>query len=426
MLAALLAGGSVRVVTRETSGDPTALLSTVDIDEVSVLEVVPSLLRATLDDWDAGARMPALTTLRWLAVTGEALPPDLCRRWAARFAGIPLLNAYGPTECSDDVTHAFVSGATISGTRVPIGRAVRNTLLYVLSDELSPVPPGVPGELYVGGTGVGRGYLRDPVKSSATFVADPFAGAGARMYRTGDLVVLRPDGQLEFLERRDFQVKVRGHRIELGDVEAGLRALDGIADAAARVIDDAAGNAKLVGYVVAAAEPDPAELRFLLGQRMPGYLVPATVLVVDALPLTAHGKLDRDALPIPDPDLLELWGGREPVTPTQEVLCTVFAAVLGVPRVGLDDDFFVLGGDSINSIQVVGRARLAGVEIDVGAVFRHRTVAALAGVARTLVGSVVGATAAGLSTTESLSESIALPLLSLADDEADELAFGLD
>jgi amino acid adenylation domain-containing protein len=412
MLAVLLVGGTVRVVTRDVAADPAALLSTVERSGTSVLEVVPSLLRATLDYWDAGAPVPPLAALRWLVVTGEALPAELCGRWAARFPAVPLLNAYGPTECSDDVTHAVLRRARPDG-RVPIGRAVRNTSLYVLSDELRPVPPGVPGELYVGGVGVGRGYLRDPCRSAATFVADPFTGGGARMYRTGDLVVLRPDGQLEFLERRDFQVKVRGHRIELGDVEAGLRGLPGVADAAARVVDDLAGHAKLVGYVVGDATLDPAELRFALGMTLPGYLVPASVLVLDTLPLTQHGKLDRDALPVPDPDLLDLWGGREPTTPVEEVLCAAFAAVLGLARVGVDDDFFALGGDSINSIQVVGRARQVGVGITVPDIFRHRTVASLAGAARVM-------TVAAPATDP---EPVLVPL---TDDEAAELEFGLD
>jgi amino acid adenylation domain-containing protein/non-ribosomal peptide synthase protein (TIGR01720 family) len=415
MLAALVVGGSVRVVGRDVAADPAALFATVGAG-VTVLEVVPSLLRAALDDWDTGAPAPAVAGLRWLPVTGEALPADLCDRWFARFPGVPLVNAYGPTECSDDVTHAILdSGSPRGEGRVPIGRPVRNTSLYVLGDELQPVPAGVPGELYVGGIGVGRGYLNDGGRTCATFVADPFAGAGTRMYRTGDLVAVRPDGQLEFLERRDFQVKVRGHRIELGDVESGLRGLAGVADAAVRVVDDPAGQNRLVGYVTGAGL-DSKEIRRELQQRLPEYMVPAVVLVLDALPLTAHGKLDRAALPVPEPDLAELWAGRPPVTEEEKTLCAVFAEVLGLTAVGADDNFFTLGGDSINSIQVVSRARRAGLALTLKDIFQHKTAEAIAGVVSPLAEAAP----------EPARTQPEFALVSLADDEADELEFGLN
>ncbi|MCU1686682.1 MAG: hypothetical protein JWQ81_7421 [Amycolatopsis sp.] len=413
MLAALVVGGSVRVVGRDVAADPAALFATIGAG-VTVFEVVPSLLRAALDDWEAGAPVPAVAGLRWLPVTGEALPADLCDRWFARFPEVPLVNAYGPTECSDDVTHAVLDAGHAGGGRVPIGGPVRNTELYVLGDELQPVPAGVPGELYVGGTGVGRGYLNDSARSSAAFVADPFAGGGARMYRTGDLVAVRPDGQLEFLERRDFQVKVRGHRIELGDVEAGLRGLDGVVDAAVRVVDDPAGQNRLVGYMTGAGL-DGKDVRHELRQRLPEYMVPAVVLVLDALPLTAHGKLDRAALPVPEPDLAELWAGRPPVTEEEKTLCQVFAEVLGLTMVGADDNFFALGGDSINSIQVVSRARRAGLALTLKDIFQHKTAEAIAGVVRPLAEPA-----------EAPRDQPALALVSLADDEADELEFGLN
>jgi acyl-coenzyme A synthetase/AMP-(fatty) acid ligase/aryl carrier-like protein len=416
MLAALVVGGSVRVVGRDVAADPAALFGTIGAG-VTVLEVVPSLLRAALDDWEAGAPAPAVAGLRWLPVTGEALPADLCDRWFARFPEVPLVNAYGPTECSDDVTHAVLDAGHHGGGRVPIGGPVRNTELYVLGDELQPVPAGVPGELYVGGTGVGRGYLNDAARSSATFLADPFAGGGARMYRTGDLVAVRSDGQLEFLERRDFQVKVRGHRIELGDVEAGLRGLDGVIDAAVRVVDDPAGQNRLVGYVTG-SDLDGKNVRHELQQRLPEYMVPAVVLVLDALPLTAHGKLDRAALPVPEPDLAELWAGRPPATEEEKTLCEVFAEVLGLTLVGADDNFFALGGDSINSIQVVSRARRAGLALTLKDIFQHKTAEAIAGVVRPL--------AEPAEAPREQRAQPALALVSLADDEADELEFGLN
>ncbi|MEV0677483.1 amino acid adenylation domain-containing protein [Actinosynnema sp. NPDC050436] len=372
MLAPLVAGGRVRVVGRDTAADPDLLFGLVADERVTVLEVVPSLLRAALDAWDVLGARPKLPSLRELVVTGEALPPDLCLRWFARFPTVPLVNAYGPTECSDDVTHAFVTVGDATGPRVPIGHAVRNTSLYVLGDDLGPVPTGVPGELYVGGAGVGRGYLHDPGRTAAAFVADPFTGG--RMYRTGDRVVRREDGQLEFLERRDHQVKVRGHRIELGEVEAALRGLPEVTDAAVRVVGDG-GAKRLVGYVVLKGRVD---LRARLGELLPDYLVPSAFVELAALPLTAHGKVDRAALPEP-----EAAGApaRAPRSPRERVLCEVMADVLGLRDVGVDDDFFALGGDSISSIQVVSRARRAGVVFTSRDVVKHRTPAAVAAVA---------------------------------------------
>ncbi|MEU4766673.1 amino acid adenylation domain-containing protein, partial [Actinosynnema sp. NPDC023794] len=227
MLAPLVVGGRVRVVGAAGAADPDTLFGLAAAEGVTVLEVVPSLLRAALDAWDAAGGAVPLPGLRHLVVTGEVLPADLCARWFDRYPGLPLVNAYGPTECSDDVTHALITGP-VAGPRAPIGRAVRNTRLHVLGDDLRPMPQGVPGELYVAGAGVGHGYLGDPGRTATTFLPDPFGGPGDRMYRTGDRVVRHADGQLEFLERRDSQVKIRGHRIELGEVEAAVRAVPGV------------------------------------------------------------------------------------------------------------------------------------------------------------------------------------------------------
>ncbi|MFD4573532.1 amino acid adenylation domain-containing protein [Streptomyces sp. NPDC058417] len=376
MLAALVAGGRTRVVPRALAADPQGLFALVDTDGVTVLEVVPSLLRAALDDWDSGAARPALTPLRHLVVTGEALPADLCRRWFAHFPDIPLVNAYGPTEASDDVTHAFIrSAADLGDVHTPIGSAIRNTRLYVLGDGLRPVPVGAPGELYVGGVGVGRGYLDDPRRTSAVFVADPFAPApGARMYRTGDRVRHRADGWLEFLERVDHQVKIRGHRIELGEVEATLRQVTGVTDAAVDVAVDSAGHTRLAAFVT--GDVEVAEVKAELAATLPDYMVPAAFVVLDRLPLTPNGKVDRKALPAPD--LTADRAGRAPRTPQEQVLCAVFAEVLGVEQVGLDDDFFAFGGHSLLATRVISRIRvLLGAELPVRTLFEAPTVAAL-------------------------------------------------
>ncbi|MEV7597958.1 amino acid adenylation domain-containing protein [Kitasatospora sp. NPDC089797] len=378
MLAPLVVGGSIRVAGADTAADPNALFTLTRDERIAVLEVVPSLLRAALDAWDLDGSAPELPELHWLVVTGEALPADLCRRWHSRYPDVPMMNAYGPTECSDDVTHAVIAVDDELDGRVPIGGAVRNTRLYVLSDELQPVPVGVPGELYVGGAGVGRGYLDDPARTATTFTADPFTGNGARMYRTGDRVVQRPDGQLEFIERRDHQVKIRGRRVETGEIEAVLRTLHPITDAAVAVLPDTSGNPRLVAYLTGPGVR-PADIRAELAQLLPAYMIPASWLVLDALPLTPNGKLDRKALPQPDPGAPD--SHRGPRTERERILCDILAEVLGTTGIGIDEDFFTLGGDSIRSIQVVSRARKAGLLFTTRDMFTHKTAAALARIA---------------------------------------------
>ncbi|GAA1607117.1 non-ribosomal peptide synthetase [Catellatospora bangladeshensis] len=382
MLAALIVGGQVHVADEDAARDPMELFGLAAAHAVTILEVVPSLLRAALDAWDAGLPAVALPELRWLVVTGEALPADLCRRWFARYPQIPLMNAYGPTECSDDVTHAVLrDGDVADGGVVPIGRPVRNTRLYVLNPALRPLPAGVPGELYVGGTGVGRGYLGDTGRTAATFVADPFATApGARMYRTGDHARWTPDGQLEFLGRRDHQVKIRGQRIELGEIEAALRAVPGVSDAVVVVREDRPGDRRLVAYLSRRddAAVEPAAARAAAAAALPEHMVPAAFVVLDTLPLNTSGKVDRKALPRPD---LGSGGGRAPRDERERLLCELAAAVLGVPSIGPEDSFFELGGDSIVAIQLVSRARAAGLQFTARDVFQGRTIAALAAAA---------------------------------------------
>ncbi|GAA3299002.1 hypothetical protein GCM10020295_36070 [Streptomyces cinereospinus] len=401
-LTTLLVGGRVRAFGRGEAADPDALFPAIGAEGLTVIEVVPSLLRATLDVWDAADSAPELPALRWMISNGEALPADLCRRWFARYPDIPLANLYGPTECSDDVTHAYVATAgDLDAPVVPIGRPLRNTRLHVLGADLRPVPRGAQGELFISGRGVGRGYLGDPRRTATTFVPDPFAADGSRMYRTGDHVVLRADGQLAFVGRTDHQVKIRGQRIELGEVETALRELPGVADAVAAAVTDPAGQQRLVGYVVGdGARQDPAVARALLAQRLPGALVPAVVVVLDELPLTAHGKVDRKSLPAPD--LGAPARGRAPRTDDERVLCQVLAEVLGLPEVGPQDSFFALGGDSISSLQVVSGARKKGLVVTARDVFRHRTPAAIAAVAGHAEQTAPAAAEDGIGTVELL------------------------
>ncbi|NGY62591.1 amino acid adenylation domain-containing protein [Lentzea sp. NEAU-D13] len=350
-LTPLVVGGRVVVVTDDEARDPAPLWGAAREHAATVLETVPSMLRAALDL----PRLPEAPELRWLVVTGEALPPALVRDWLDRQPGVPIVNAYGPTECSDDITHAVLTSAPET---VPIGRPVPNMRLHVLDAALRPVPAGVPGELYAGGIGVGRGYLGDAALTAARFVPDPFSDVpGARLYRTGDLVRLRQDGLLEFLGRVDHQVKIRGHRVELGEIESVLTTHDGVRECVVTAVTDARGDTVLVAYVTGTGTP--SELREHVAAAVGTQLAPAQVVVLESLPLNANGKIDRAALPAPE------WGAApervrvEPRDDLERTVVRVWADVLGVADVGVTDDFFDLGGHSLVAVRVQARLREA-------------------------------------------------------------------
>ena len=336
-----------------------------------------------------------LPSLESLVVAGETASPDLVGGWSE---GRRMVNAYGPTE----TTVCATISAPLSGALAPpIGRPILNTRIYVLDGNLQAVPVGVPGELYIAGAGLARGYLNRPALSAERFVADPYGlEPGTRMYRTGDLARWRADGVLDFLGRADQQLKIRGFRIEPGEIEAVLVGHASVAQAAVIAREDPGGDKRLVGYVVAQSgqRADPALLRTHLAQSLPDYMVPGAIVVLDALPLSPNGKLDRKALPAPEFGVIGSAAWRAPRTAQEEILCALFAETIGVPRVGIDGNFFALGGDSISSMQLVAKARKAGLLITPRDVFQHQSVEALAAVAGVVqaTGAAPGADSGGV------------------------------
>ncbi len=358
----LLCGHELHVYDAETVRDADLLLAAYARDGIDVVDTTPSMAVPLID----GGLLDLRPTL--LVLGGEATPAALWQRITA--AGIDARNMYGPTEATVDSTTAV-----LSGTEPTIGHPLAGTRVHVLDHALQPVPPGATGELYLAGPHLARGYLGMPATSAERFVADPYGPPGSRMYRTGDLVRWVPGRGLDYLGRADGQVKVRGHRVEIGEVESALAALPGVTAAGADV-----RASRLVGYVVPAAGPGtvtPDGVRAALSERLPEHLVPAAVVVLDALPLTPNGKLDRAALPNP----VAAGGGREARTEKERVLCRVLAEVFETERVGVDDDFFSLGGDSITAITVSSRLRAAGLALRPRDLLARRTFAALAATA---------------------------------------------
>ena len=371
IFAPLICGGSIEVV-RD-------LLALADSGgrawDGTLISAVPSALSEVLSAPGAKARA------RTVVLAGEALTARAVAAIGAALPGAEVRNIYGPTEATVYATawRAGRADAPAMGQNPPIGRPVWNTRALVLDAALQLVPAGVAGELYLAGGQLARGYLGRPGLTGERFVACPFGAAGERMYRTGDLARWNGDGQIEYLGRVDDQVKIRGFRIELGEIEAVLAAQPGVAQAAVMVREDRPGDGTLVAYAVPAsgARLDPGGLRAAAAAALPGYMVPAAIVLLDRMPLSPSGKLDRRALPAPD--YAAAGGGRAPATAGERVLCEVFGQVLGVDRAGPEDSFFDLGGHSLLATRLVSRVRaVLGAELAVRAVFEHPTPAGLA------------------------------------------------
>ncbi|WP_254849238.1 amino acid adenylation domain-containing protein, partial [Mycobacterium sp. GA-1841] len=358
---ALLHGGRLVVVPESVTRAPDEFHALLAEQQVTVLSQTPSAFYALQSADSALAGSAVHLSLEAVIFGGEALEPSRLRPWWDRHVGAPrLINMYGITETTVHASIREITTADLDDTVSPIGVPLADLAFFVLDGWLRPVTVGVVGELYVAGAGLGYGYVGRAGLSSTRFVACPFAPAGARMYRTGDLVSWGAEGQLQYRGRADEQVKIRGYRIELGEIRAALTRLDGVEQAEVIVREDQPGDKRLVGYITGAA--DPAATRGALADRLPPYLVPAAVVSMSSLPLTVNGKLDKKALPAPEYQSSDY---RAPTTPTEEIVAGIYAQILGLERVGIDDSFFDLGGDSLLAMRLVAalnRTLDAGLE----------------------------------------------------------------
>ena len=376
---ALLGGGRLVVVPESVVRSPEEFQALLVAEQVSVVSQTPSAFYALQT---ADALQPELgrqLKLETVVFGGEALEPQRLGTWLDNHRGLPrLINMYGITETTVHASFREILGGDVDSTVSPIGVPLAHLGFFVLDGWLRPVPAGVVGELYVAGAGVAYGYVGRAGLTASRFVACPFGGAaapGTRMYRTGDLVRWGADGQLDYLGRADEQVKIRGYRIELGEVQAALAGLDGVEQAVVIAREDRPGDKRLVGYVTGTA--DPAGVRTALADRLPAYMVPAAVVIVSALPRTPNGKLDIRALPAPEYQDVDRY--RAPGSPTEEILAGIYARVLGVERVGVDDSFFDLGGDSLSAMRLIAAINKSlDAGLSVRAVFEAPTVAQLA------------------------------------------------
>ncbi|MCE7996677.1 MAG: amino acid adenylation domain-containing protein [Roseivirga sp.] len=396
-LSALVVGGKTLVIDNDIILEPNALVNVLEKGGVTIFESVPSLITTFLDGLPSDEQK-YLQDLRWMIPTGEALTMGLVKKWYAYFPQIPLLNAYGPTEASDDVTHFVVPQPKEGQSTVPIGKPVQNTQIYIVDKHLNLCPVGVKGEVCVAGLGVGKGYWKNEEKTKSAFVPNPFGGAYEglafdTLYKTGDVGYYQPDGNIVCLGRVDSQVKIRGFRIELEEIESHLAIHEHIEEVAV-ITREKSGLKFLVAYYVAAEVLETSVLREYLLARLPDYMVPSYFVHVEAMPLTANGKLNRKALPEVEGVAVDDYVA--PVTAGEKLLAEVWSNVLGIEQIGVTDNFFMLGGDSIKSIQICSRARSAGFELAVQDIFSQQTISELAQQLKALQANQAPVTAAPL------------------------------
>ncbi|QDX92246.1 amino acid adenylation domain-containing protein [Brevibacillus laterosporus] len=369
--AALMCGGTTIIYSNETVMNPEELVNRVIQDKVTILEVVPSFLHAMLNHLAESEK--AFTDLEFLLVTGEELKPKLVKRWFDMYQGIKLVNAYGPTEASDDITHYVMSEFPHIG-KIPIGKTVQNLAIYIVDDYLKLCPMGVKGEIVVSGIGVGRGYINDEEKTKKAFTINPYSREeNERLYKTGDLGKWLPDGTIEYLGRLDYQVKIRGHRIELGEIESIINQQDAVKEAVVLVHGDDIERQYLCAYMVV-QDVDIQVIKNSLKDKLPEYMMPASYVLLEKMPLTSNGKVDRQAL-------LNMEGTREdskkipPRNFYDNTIVQIWKDVLKLEEIYIQDDFFEIGGSSINMIQVANRIKQElGAEVTFADLMVYKTV----------------------------------------------------
>ncbi|NEP60537.1 MAG: amino acid adenylation domain-containing protein, partial [Symploca sp. SIO2G7] len=369
----LLTGARIVVALPEGHKDSAYLVNLISTEQITTLHFVPSMLQVFLQE----PNLENCSCLKRVFCSGEALPFELTQRFFSKLK-CELHNLYGPTEAAIDVTF-WQCQPQDNLQIVPIGRPIANTQIYILDKHLQPVPLGVAGELHIGGDGLARGYLNRPELTQEKFIPNPFDNSlSERLYKTGDLVRYLPDGKIEYLGRIDHQVKIRGFRIELGEIESVLNTHPQIQQAVVIAIEETVGNKRLVAYVVFDESLTTNQLREFLKSKLPEYMVPSDFVTLDTLPLTPNGKVDRFALPAPDGEISREHEYIAPHTPSEEIIANIFASVLGVPNVGIHDNFFDLGGHSLLATQLISRLRVAlDVEIPLRTLFESPTVAQL-------------------------------------------------
>ncbi|MHC2831689.1 amino acid adenylation domain-containing protein [Bacillus sp. F9_6S_D1_P_5] len=376
-LAPLMTGGQVIIYSNEVATDPQALFQAVHNDHVTVLEMVPAIielfLQAASDELNC-----TLPQLEFMISTGEGLPVSLCRKWLTAYPHVKVVNTYGATECSDDTSHEVICGIYPykDHPQVVLGTPIPNIHHYLLDADQRPVPIGCIGEVYITGIGVGRGYLNDPERTAQAFLPNPFSdGMGERMYKTGDLARFTPDGQLVFISRADFQVKVRGYRIELGEIESTLLSHQAVSQCLAIVRKDRRGNNRILVYLMLNASVDVIEIRQYLQKHLPEYMVPEHIIILKEMPLNRNGKIDRKALPDPDESERESTNYIAPRNVWEIMLVKIWEEVLEISPIGIDDNFFDLGGHSLKTIQIRSRIKQQfNVEIPLKNLFDYQTI----------------------------------------------------
>jgi amino acid adenylation domain-containing protein len=380
LFAPLLTGARVVMIRHGGERDPAYLIGVMLRNKVSMVNFVPTAMQLILDEPD----ISKCTSLEHVLCGGEAMSAALARRFKESLPNAILHNMYGPTEATIDVTSWPCASPVANNEVVPIGRPNANAVIYILDPYGEPVPQGAVGELYIGGVQVARGYLRRPELTEDKFLADPFSSEpGARMYRTGDIGRWLADGNIEFLGRSDFQFKIRGFRIELGEIEASLKACPGVRDAVVTVREDTSGDKRLIAYYTSNRKADPPlakRLRALISKTLPEFMVPAAYVLLDAMPLTAHGKLDRRALPAPTVENIattaEYIAAR---TPLERELAAIWRESLELERVGIDENFFDIGGHSLSAMRMVVRIRsVLGIDVPIACLFQNPTIETLA------------------------------------------------